>query len=76
MKDEIGNFEIGKRFDALIIDIDVTDGTVDCLEDYEAKEVLQKFIYVGDDRNVVNVYVDGKLVKGQKYKLFYYFIYV
>lgn len=31
-------------------------------------EILQKFIYSGDDRNVVNVFVAGNLVK---WKIFF-----
>ncbi|KAB0804739.1 hypothetical protein PPYR_01709 [Photinus pyralis] len=60
---EIGNFEVGKEFDAVIIDMNVKDGPIDYLEDCSALETLQKFIYAGDDRNVVSVYVAGRKVK-------------
>ena len=31
---------------------------------YESiKDMIQKFIFVGDDRNITQVYVNGKLVK-------------
>lgn len=63
MEDEIGNFEPGKKFDALLIDMDIQEGCVDCLQEYSILELLQKFIYTGDDRNIVHVYVDGNLVK-------------
>lgn len=64
----IGNFVDGKDFDALIIDVD--GGPIDM---YDLPEklwsteteltLLQKFFYVGDDRNIKEVYVKGKQVK-------------
>nr|XP_023018164.1 guanine deaminase [Leptinotarsa decemlineata] len=58
----IGNFQAGKQFDALIIDLNVPDCT-DYLIDCSPLELLQKFIYTGDDRNILNVYVAGKKIK-------------
>uniref|UniRef100_A0A1A9W7D0 Guanine deaminase n=1 Tax=Glossina brevipalpis TaxID=37001 RepID=A0A1A9W7D0_9MUSC len=72
--DEItGNFVVGKEFDALIIDTSKEPlhnfGFYDS-NNYEKKsdelkllEMVQKFIYVGDDRNVHRVYVAGKQIK-------------
>lgn len=72
MDDKTGNFQIGKSFDALIIDSYV--GSVDefdlpksltehltPLDKFE--KLLQKFIYTGDDRNIINVFVNGRQVK-------------
>lgn len=56
LHDKIGNFEVGKEFDAIIVDMNVQ---IACAP----LEILQKFVYLGDDRNVLNVYVAGKLVK-------------
>ncbi|KAF7284512.1 hypothetical protein GWI33_022099 [Rhynchophorus ferrugineus] len=64
MDDKIGNFEPGKEFDALIIDVDIKDGQIDYLIDCSPWEVLQKFIYSGDDRNILEVYVSGRKLKG------------
>lgn len=72
MDDKTGNFQIGKSFDALVIDSYV--GAVDefklpkSLTDHltaldKFEKVLQKFIYTGDDRNIINVFVDGRQVK-------------
>lgn len=63
LSDDVGNFQIGKEFDALIVDMNVNDGPADYLHDCTPLELLQKFVYVGDDRNVVSVYVSGKKVK-------------
>ncbi|TMW48917.1 hypothetical protein DOY81_006012 [Sarcophaga bullata] len=68
-----GNFVEGKEFDALIVDTSIYPlhnfGFYN-KEDYDKKsneikllEMVQKFIYVGDDRNIVKVYVAGKQIK-------------
>lgn len=63
MDDKIGNFDVGKEFDALIVDMDVKNGGTDFLHDCTPLELLQKFIYVGDDRNIIKVYVSGQQIK-------------
>ncbi|XP_057663639.1 guanine deaminase [Diorhabda carinulata] len=61
MENKIGNFDVHKEFDALIIDmgINIEDYFIGC----DPREILQKFIYTGDDRNVASVYVAGVEVK-------------
>lgn len=63
MENKIGNFLVGKEFDALIIDMDLENAETDYLVECTPMELLQKFIYCGDDRNIVNVFVAGKNVK-------------
>lgn len=97
---ELGNFEPGKRFDALVVDPaaacsrdaaegghhhhgdvsgasgDDADGRssmacardaaasrVDIFEGDSAREAFEKWIYCGDDRNIVGMFVDGIRVK-------------
>ncbi|RDY27601.1 guanine deaminase [Romboutsia weinsteinii] len=55
---DIGSFERNYDFDALIID----DSNLTNL-DLSLEERLQKFIYIGDDRNIVNIYVKGSKIK-------------
>ncbi|XP_029776775.1 guanine deaminase [Suricata suricatta] len=63
---EIGNFEVGKEFDALLINPKASDSPIDLFsgdfvgDSFEA--IIQKFLYVGDDRNIEEVYVGGKQV--------------
>lgn len=68
---KIGNFVIGKSFDALLID--TYTGAVDKFElpkvltenvtpEENFQKLLQKFIYVGDDRNISKVFVNGREV--------------
>ncbi|KAB0803513.1 hypothetical protein PPYR_00483 [Photinus pyralis] len=63
LSDKIGSFHVDKDFDALIVDMDPNEGPADYLQECAPLELLQKFVYVGDDRNVISVYVAGKKVK-------------
>ncbi|CAD6993218.1 guanine deaminase [Ceratitis capitata] len=64
-----GNFVAGKDFDALVIDTTnyplhnfyIVDDNKP--QDLQLLELIQKFIYVGDDRNILRVYVAGKQIK-------------
>ncbi|KAK3386878.1 hypothetical protein B0H63DRAFT_141783 [Podospora didyma] len=64
---KIGNFAVGKEFDALIIGTEGADqGIMTMVEEQDSlKTVFEKFIMTGDDRNIVNVYVQGRCVMGQ-----------
>lgn len=55
---KVGSFENGYDFDALIID----DSSLSDINELSIEERLQKFIYIGDDRNIVERYVQGKKV--------------
>uniref|UniRef100_A0A8C0LP14 Guanine deaminase n=1 Tax=Canis lupus dingo TaxID=286419 RepID=A0A8C0LP14_CANLU len=63
---EIGNFEVGKEFDALLINPKASDSPIDLfsgdLVGETSEAVIQKFLYLGDDRNIEEVYVGGKQV--------------
>ncbi|EPY73199.1 guanine deaminase [Camelus ferus] len=63
---EIGNFEVGKEFDALLINPKASDSPIDLFYgDFVgdiSEAVIQKFLYLGDDRNIEEVYVGGKQV--------------
>ncbi|XP_030372667.1 guanine deaminase [Scaptodrosophila lebanonensis] len=56
-----GNFVEGKEFDALLIDVSIGEKPN---RTYNATELLEKFIFSGDDRNVRVVFVAGKIIKG------------
>ncbi|KAF6327359.1 guanine deaminase [Rhinolophus ferrumequinum] len=63
---EIGNFEVGKEFDALLINPKASDSPIDLfygdLVGDISETIIQKFFYLGDDRNIEEVYVGGKQV--------------
>lgn len=55
----VGSFEEGYEFDALIID----DSDIIGLKEMTIEERLQKFIYTGDYKNIVVRYVAGKVIE-------------
>ncbi|KAG9486772.1 hypothetical protein GDO78_006911 [Eleutherodactylus coqui] len=56
----IGNFEVGKEFDALLINPDAKDSPFEVFSHIPKEEMLQKFLILGDDRNIKAVYVAGR----------------
>lgn len=68
-----GNFAVGKDFDALLIDIskepidwfDIPLSVSEKSNDPHSRleKMIQKFVYVGDDRNITKVFISGKQVK-------------
>ncbi len=53
---KVGSFEPGFAFDALVID----DAGLSAGGQRSIEERLQRFIYCGDDRNIITRYVEGK----------------
>lgn len=58
----VGSFEKGYELDCLIID----DTNLRKDKDLTLEERLERFLYLGDDRNIVARYVSGKLVDSPK----------
>jgi len=63
MDELIGNFEVGKSFDALHVDLSSPGSRIHLFAHDTLVEMVQKFIMLGDDRNILQVYVDGIKVK-------------
>lgn len=63
LQHQVGTFEEGKEFDALLVDVNVPGGPFDIFDGDTMEDQFEKFINLGDDRNIVEVYVQGKLVK-------------
>ncbi|XP_045607153.2 guanine deaminase [Procambarus clarkii] len=62
MENRIGNFEVGKDFDALLVDVDAPRTPLDTFSNDTAEDKVQRFLYNGDDRNIVQVFVAGSCV--------------
>uniref|UniRef100_A0A8C8E1Y3 Guanine deaminase n=1 Tax=Oryzias sinensis TaxID=183150 RepID=A0A8C8E1Y3_9TELE len=71
LDDQIGNFEIGKDFDALRVNVAARGGPIDLVQCKEPKVVDHLTSYSlfppicplkGDDRNIVEVFVAGRKV--------------
>lgn len=56
----IGNFVVGKEFDALLIDINPPTNTFDTFQWDSFDDILSKFLYLGDDRNILKRFVAGR----------------
>lgn len=76
LDDKIGSFEIGKKFDAQLINLDCEDSNIDTFKFQEPKwgdesmeeslkkfnDLVDKWLFNGDDRNVLKVWVNGRSV--------------
>ncbi|XP_061584911.1 guanine deaminase [Cololabis saira] len=62
LDEQTGNFEVGKDFDALRVNMAAPGGPIDLIQYEETKILLEKFLNLGDDRNIVEVFVAGRKV--------------
>lgn len=63
LEDKIGSFQVGKHFDALLINSG-RPGVMTMLEDFDStRTIFDKFIMTGDDRNIELVFVNGRRVR-------------
>ncbi|GAX82583.1 hypothetical protein CEUSTIGMA_g10009.t1 [Chlamydomonas eustigma] len=60
---QVGSFEEGKEFDALLVDVNAEGGPFDIFDGDTIEDQFEKFINLGDDRNILEVYVQGVMVK-------------
>ena len=63
LENTTGSFDVGLQFDGLRVKMNsVKEETT--LFGYESiRDMIQKFVFVGDDRNVIQVFVNGEIVK-------------
>jgi guanine deaminase len=59
LDDVVGNFAVGKRFDALIVNPRAEGGPIDVFDEDTIEDVFNKFCLLGDDRNIEEVIVNG-----------------
>lgn len=60
-----GGLEVGRQFDALLVDIAPSCGGSFCaFEEDDVMTCLEKFLFTGDDRHIDSVYVAGRRVAG------------
>ncbi|KAG0074097.1 hypothetical protein BGZ90_011031, partial [Linnemannia elongata] len=63
LEDTIGNFEVGKEFDAILVNASTDNSPVD-IHDHDTVETsFEKYLFVGDDRNHEKIFVQGKEVR-------------
>ncbi|KAK8109593.1 Guanine deaminase [Apiospora kogelbergensis] len=63
--DKVGTLEVGKEFDAILVNADpARPGIMTMVEDEDSLgTVFEKFVMTGDDRNIEQVFVRGRQVK-------------
>ncbi|KAH7074260.1 hypothetical protein FB567DRAFT_453380 [Paraphoma chrysanthemicola] len=66
LEDQIGNFEVGKEFDAVWITTtsDLKSIMTPVEEEDSLWTMFEKFVLTGDDRNMAHVFVRGRRVAG------------
>jgi guanine deaminase len=72
MTDKLGGFEVGKEWDAQLITLNPVDensqthleeeGPVDIFGWEDTEDIVHKWVFGGDDRNVAAVWIAGRLV--------------
>lgn len=65
MQNKIGNFERGKCFDALLIDTGTEDNINVRGWEGDHLAIVKKWVFLGDDRSIRRVWVNGSLVGGK-----------
>jgi guanine deaminase len=64
LQDRIGNFAVGKEFDAVLVSSGADGSVMTAREaDEPVETTFEKFLMTGDDRNIASVYVQGRRVK-------------
>ncbi|CAG8734313.1 18443_t:CDS:1, partial [Racocetra fulgida] len=65
LENVIGNFIVGKEFDALLIDPEAEGSPMQIFDEIDTIDrIFEKFIFLGDDRNIKAVFVRGRKVSG------------
>ena len=54
---------IGKEFDALVVNPYPSNSPIDQAHEEDVLQIFQKFLFLGDDRNIESIFVGGKIVK-------------
>ena len=60
-----GNFEPGKRFDASLVDVGVKEDVINASGwEGDNQTLVKRWVFLGDDRSIRTVWVNGRLVAG------------
>ncbi|KAF9209400.1 hypothetical protein BGZ49_004705 [Haplosporangium sp. Z 27] len=67
LSDKIGNFEVGKEFDAILVNTAVARSPLDIFTHDTIQTKFEKYLFVGDDRNNEKIFVQGREVTLPEY---------
>lgn len=62
MENKLGSFQVGKWFNAQILNPSVEGGPINVYGHETLQELFQKMFYLLDDRNIEKVFVKGRQV--------------
>ena len=70
LEDKVGNFVTGKEFDAIVVDLRKACGNpaVWYTPEDDLETLVERFLFGGDDRNIIEVYVCGRLIGGTSFE--------
>ena len=60
--DKVGNFKEGLFFNAQVLDPFAPNSPFDTLQGQDSRQLLQKLLFLSDDRNISSVFVKGRKV--------------
>jgi len=63
LKDTVGTFQVGKVFDAVILSANPLLHNIDIFLRDSKEDIFQKLCNLGDDRNILKVFVKGREIK-------------
>ena len=63
ISDSVGDFTVGKVFNAQVVDPYVHDSPIDIFDRDTSRDIIQKIIFLSDDRNITDVYVNGNKIQ-------------
>ena len=64
MGDVLGNFKPGKKLDCLVVDVSAPGSPIDTFGGEDVLEKFEKFLFLGDDRNIIKIFINGVMVLG------------
>ncbi|KAF9996711.1 hypothetical protein BGZ79_009563 [Entomortierella chlamydospora] len=67
LSDKVGNFEVGKEFDAILVNTTAPRSPLDIFAHDTVQTKFEKYLFVGDDRNNEKIYVQGLEVRLPEY---------
>jgi len=56
----IGTFEVGKDFDAVLVNTAARNSPLDSFERDTIETKFEKYLFVGDDRNHEKIFIQGR----------------
>ncbi|KAG0041564.1 hypothetical protein BGZ83_001635 [Gryganskiella cystojenkinii] len=61
LEETIGSFEVGKEFDAILVNTTVPGSPLDIFEQRDTVQTqFEKYLFVGDDRNHEKIFIQGR----------------